>query len=229
MKNKKPKISVIIPAHNEERYILRPLESLEKQSFKDFETIIVLDSCTDKTKEKCLSNGCKIIEVKTKCLGKNRNIGAKNSEGEILVFIDADVRVDDNYLEEIDKAVANGFLHGRPRYYNDSSNIFVEEQLYLSNLFKMKYYPHTCFVTKKIFDSVHGYPEFYNWEDMVFSEKLRKYKGCMIDSSAYNSSRRFDKNGNFKELFSQTSSICNYFISYKLLKKKDVPNYPPVR
>ena len=47
-----PKISVIIPAHNEEKYIEKTLESLTKQDFADFETIVVANGCTDKTEEK---------------------------------------------------------------------------------------------------------------------------------------------------------------------------------
>lgn len=42
-------VSVIIPMYNEERYIARCLESLSKQSYKDFEVILVDDGSTDNT------------------------------------------------------------------------------------------------------------------------------------------------------------------------------------
>lgn len=45
------KASVIIPMYNEERYISRCLESLKKQTFKNFETILIDDGSTDKTVE----------------------------------------------------------------------------------------------------------------------------------------------------------------------------------
>ena len=46
-----PKISVIIPAHNEENYIKKSLHSLKSQTYQNFETIVVCNGCTDNTEE----------------------------------------------------------------------------------------------------------------------------------------------------------------------------------
>ena len=45
------KFLIIIPAHNEEEFILSCLDSLQKQSFQDFECVVVNDGSTDKTQE----------------------------------------------------------------------------------------------------------------------------------------------------------------------------------
>jgi len=42
-------ISIIIPACNEEKYLLDTIKSIKSQSFKDFEIIVVCDGCTDNT------------------------------------------------------------------------------------------------------------------------------------------------------------------------------------
>lgn len=84
------KISVIIPAHNEEKTISKCLDSIYNQTFKDFECVVVADACTDKTAEVAKSYGAKVIEANVHNDGLSRNIGMENSTGEWILFIDAD-------------------------------------------------------------------------------------------------------------------------------------------
>lgn len=90
------KLSVIVPAYNMEKYIGRVLDSIYSQTFKDFECIVIADSCTDKTAEIARSYGAKVIEANVRNEGVGRNIGIENSTGEWILFIDAD----DYYLHE---------------------------------------------------------------------------------------------------------------------------------
>lgn len=97
-----PKVSVIIPAYNEEKDIKNCLDSLFKQSYKDFEILVIDDGSTDKTKLIAKKyNGVKLIEGAHKGPGFSRNFGAKNSKGEILVFVDADMTFDKDYLKNL--------------------------------------------------------------------------------------------------------------------------------
>jgi len=91
-----PKLSVIVPAHNEEKSIGKCLESIYSQSFKDFECVVIADACTDKTAEIARSYGAKVIEADfhNECLG--RNAGIESTTGDWILFIDAD----DWYLHE---------------------------------------------------------------------------------------------------------------------------------
>ena len=84
------KISVIIPAHNEEKTISKCLDSIYNQTFKDFECVVVADACTDRTAEVAKSYGAKVIEANVHNDGLSRNIGMENSTGEWILFIDAD-------------------------------------------------------------------------------------------------------------------------------------------
>ena len=90
------KFSVIIPAHNEQAVISRALSSIETQSFKDYEVIVVCDACSDNTKEIAELYGAKVIEIDAHSSGAARNAGLDNANGEWILFCDAD----DWYLHE---------------------------------------------------------------------------------------------------------------------------------
>ena len=90
------KFSVIIPAHNEQAVISRALSSIEAQSFKDYEVIVVCDACTDNTKKIAELYGAKVIQIDAHSSGAARNAGLDNANGEWILFCDAD----DWYLHE---------------------------------------------------------------------------------------------------------------------------------
>ncbi|MCL5008620.1 MAG: glycosyltransferase family 2 protein, partial [Candidatus Marsarchaeota archaeon] len=68
-----PKISVIIPSYNEEKYLNYPLNALHKQTFKDFEIIVVDGNSSDKTRDIAKKHGARIIIEKRKGIGLARN------------------------------------------------------------------------------------------------------------------------------------------------------------
>ncbi len=226
-----PRISVIIPAHNEENYLDRPLKSLASQSFRDFETIVVADACTDQTIAVAKQCPCRIIEVQNRSIGANRNAGAKEAKSQILVFLDADVRVSDRYLEQVAAAAAKGHTCGRPRYFFDSRDLIIRNYMMLHNLFRLPYYPHSYFVTKEVFTASGGYKEaMNNWEDLEFSDRVSKLgKTCMIEAKAWNSDRRFSRSGFWHHFLYEIYSPLRYLISYKLLRIKTTTDYPVVR
>ena len=90
------RFSVIIPAHNSEKFIAKGLESIRNQSFQNFELIVVCDRCTDNTKAIAESYGAKTIDVDYGRDGLTRNAGLDIAQGEYILFLDHD----DNYLHE---------------------------------------------------------------------------------------------------------------------------------
>ena len=232
MKRKKPLISVIIPAYNEEKYIHIALSSIRAQSLKDYEIIVVADSCTDRTAEVAKGYGCKVIKVKTRNISKNRNIGASKAKADILVFLDADVKVSKGYLKDAYNAVKKGYGCGRPYYFSESSNFIKKNLWFLNNIAGLQYYMHTCFVDKECFDSVEGYSEDVKdyFEDMVFSERVNKIcKSCVVDAKAFNSNRRLEKNGFINDLIFQVNNSFRYFIMYKTFGIKPNKSWPTFR
>jgi glycosyltransferase involved in cell wall biosynthesis len=100
-KAKKTKISIIVPTLNEEKNISNLLLSLKKQSFKDFETIIVDGGSSDNTVRKARKFGAITIVKPGLKEFPSRNEGVKIARGEILLFTGADVVMLEKTLETI--------------------------------------------------------------------------------------------------------------------------------
>ncbi len=100
------KVSVIIPARNEEKRIRRLLDSLTRQTLQPFEIIVVDDSSEDETKNIVRSYGLKVVDagdLPDHWLGKPWACwqGARTAKGEIFVFLDADTYLSENGLQKI--------------------------------------------------------------------------------------------------------------------------------
>lgn len=101
------KISIIIPMYNLENFIVECLKSIERQSYKNFEVIIVDDGSTDLSNERAsefLSTSnldSFIVKQSNKGVSSARNTGIKHSTGIYLCFIDGDDMVESHYLERL--------------------------------------------------------------------------------------------------------------------------------
>ena len=85
-----PFFSIIIPAHNSETYILKGLESIQKQEFTDYELIVVCDACTDNTFKVAKEYTDKVYISNFGSAGGARNIGIDHATGEWILFMDDD-------------------------------------------------------------------------------------------------------------------------------------------
>lgn len=99
-----PKISVIIPVYNVEKYLRKCLDSILNQSFQDFEVICIYDISNDKTvdilKEYAeIDNRIKLIDNQKQGISNARNLGILNSKGEYLQFVDSDDWIEPNCFE----------------------------------------------------------------------------------------------------------------------------------
>ena len=105
-----PLISIIVPCFNNEKYVEKCLDSINQQSFKDFEVIIINDGSTDNSKE-IIEHFIKtkpnyhLINQKNMGVSTARNNGLKLVKGEFVCFVDADDYIESNYLKELYKAI----------------------------------------------------------------------------------------------------------------------------
>ena len=105
----KPFFSVIVPAHNSERYLEKCLLSIRQQTFTDYELIVVCDACTDKTARVARDYADRVIETNHGMDGLARNTGIDFSLGGWILFLDDDDWwIHEYVLEEIHK-VADRF------------------------------------------------------------------------------------------------------------------------
>lgn len=110
-------ISVIIPTYNESKYIKNCLESLSNQTLLPQEIIVIDDGSTDQTLK--IVNSMKIKNCKLKIVsqahrgaGAARNLGAQHATGDILVFLDADMEFDSNFLKNLVAPIIAGTTRG---------------------------------------------------------------------------------------------------------------------
>jgi glycosyltransferase involved in cell wall biosynthesis len=100
----KTDVSIIITAFNTEQFIKRCLQAILKQSYKNFELIIVNDGSKDKTKDIINSFNDERIKLvnnsKNQGIAKSRNIGLKKSKGEYIFFTDSDCMPNTEWLNQ---------------------------------------------------------------------------------------------------------------------------------
>ena len=119
----KMKASLILPVYNSEKYIEECLDSVETQTFKDFELIIINDNSQDNTTEILKKRGHKFYS-NDENLGfcKTINKGIKLAKGEYVVFLDHDMVYEPDYLKK--SFVEDADLIGaRSYYYKDKNQI----------------------------------------------------------------------------------------------------------
>lgn len=108
----RPLISVIVPCYNQAIFLPEALESLLKQTFQNWEVIIVDDGSPDNTKEvSCnyLARDCRFryIYQDNAGLPAARNFGIANARGEYILPLDADDKIADTYIEKALKIFEN--------------------------------------------------------------------------------------------------------------------------
>ncbi|MFA6603437.1 MAG: glycosyltransferase [Patescibacteria group bacterium] len=89
-------LSVIIPTYNESTYLPLLLRSIQAQNHKDFEVIVADAHSTDDTREIAKSFGARVVDGGMPGAGRNR--GAAAAQGEVLLFLDADVILPDPWF-----------------------------------------------------------------------------------------------------------------------------------
>ena len=120
-------VSVIIPTYNEEKDIGNCLSSLKNQSYKNFEIILVDDGSKDNTLDVAKKfPKVKMIKGEHRGPGFSRNLGAKEAKGNILVFIDADMSFEKDYIKNLIKPIIadkKGEVIGTTHDYEVAVNI----------------------------------------------------------------------------------------------------------
>lgn len=170
------KISAIIPTYNNEKTIEECIESLENQTVKLDEIIIIDSNSKDKTREIAKKLRCAVHNIKSN-RSKARNIGAKKARNNIITFIESDSVYDKNWskyvLEEFKKG-ANAVIDRRAVHNPKTLISRINNEIF--NIRYKNYTPFSMWIIKKdLFIELGGFDENLEAaEDRDFGDRLIK-------------------------------------------------------
>lgn len=105
-------ISIVVPVYNVEKYLGKCLDSLLKQTFSDFEILLIDDGSTDRSLKICekyaeKDSRIRVIHQKNQGLSAARNTGIENASGKYIGFIDSDDYIDEDMYEYLYEQITN--------------------------------------------------------------------------------------------------------------------------
>lgn len=224
-----PRISVVIPAYNEERYLPFCLEALLNQTYpKDkYEVIVVDNNSTDETAETARSYGARVLMEKRQGHVFALNKGMKAAKYEIIAVTDADTEVNNKWLATIEKAFRDKevvALTGGAHYGSRSKIINFLGKMMIQTYFRLHFALGRTALTgfnlavrKNAFYRIRGldirYQTFSDVDLGLRMKKVGKVIYCK-ELSVITSPRRWQK-GSFEDYYKYTSG---YFKSVWLQK-----------
>ena len=170
-------VSIIIPTKNSAAVIGAALKSIKSQNYKNTEIIVVDNFSTDNTKQIARKYTKKVFEIGPE-RSTQRNFGAKKSKGKYLLFIDSDMTIEKNVIEEgvriFEQDIKVGGLIipeksiGKSYWAKCKS---LEKKFYEG----VSWIEAGRFYRKKVFDSVKGFdPSLISGEDWDLSHRVEK-------------------------------------------------------
>jgi glycosyltransferase involved in cell wall biosynthesis len=208
------KVSIIIPACNEEKYIEKTLRNIPSK----YEIIVVCNGCTDNTEQIAKKFPVKLISIQQRGTSRAKNIGAREATGGMLIFLDADIIINENIIQAISKT----------KY--DIGTIKL-----LPNLKKLKAYIYTfirnfrgkflhaggvIFCKKRLFLKTGGFNENLKFrEDTALIKKIKTFGSYgFINIPGTVNLRRLEKMGYLRSAIPGIKSIFKKEIDYPIIR-----------
>lgn len=225
------KISVIIPAHNEELYIANTLQAVCGQDYSDFEVIVVDNVSTDKTAQVAAKFPVTILHENRKGTQWALECGRNVAKGEIIARLDADCLPDRDWLTKGARLFSNPRVMAvsGPYDYYDGSQVFRYFFLFVQ---KIIYYSvnilcrilhiggllvgGNSFMRASGLHTINGFDtsiQFYG-DDTDVAKRMSRIGRVIFNNSLIlkSSARRLASQGIIKTLFIYVISFCNVII-----------------
>ena len=194
-----PRITIVIPAHDEASYLPATLAAIDRQTFRDFETIVVANACSDATYE-IAARHCRALKLDSPGQSAAQNAGAQAAKGEILLFLDADVVLPPTALELVAAKFGSGTFEARPskgRFWYRAVYAF-RNFVHSTGLYRSHLGGILC--PRELFLRIGGFDE--QWEPRsnrdLIRRLLRSGSFCYLRAPVTVSTRRYESWGVWK-------------------------------
>jgi glycosyltransferase involved in cell wall biosynthesis len=199
--------SIIVPTYMEEGCIEKCLRSIVEQQYKrtEFEIIVSDARSTDNTTDIARRFADSVIVKDRKGIAYGRNAGAKNASGDILVFVDADATLDQNFLCYCHQEFSNPAIIGMTGIAKPSDGGILQRFVYRNTyglvrffqLFGLSLFPGICIAYRRsVFLDMGGFREDFGIvEDLDLSRRMSHIGSCTVNNKAraFVSTRRLEK------------------------------------
>jgi glycosyltransferase involved in cell wall biosynthesis len=211
--------SIVIPTYNEAKYIQPLLESMDRQTVKPREVIMV-DGSDDGTRQIAASHGVKVLNQTVRRVSWARKRGFEAAKGEFVVSTDADTTLVPDYLQHVERIFTDKGIVAvvGPVYLADGPGVFRLMSRTLFSLFlrlsivigrpNLNGMNFAC--RKDAYDRVGGFdPEMVTGEDVYLGLKLKTVGRIVYDPrvKVYTSARRIDGMGGWRFLWHHTKNF----------------------
>lgn len=204
-------ISVVVAAYRVEAYVQKCLESISRQTYRDFEAIVVLDGAADNTPAICRAFAREdsrfvVVERENGGLAAARNTGLEHCRGEYIAFVDSDDAVAPDFLSTLIGAMqesgsdiaACGYVredeNGGELYHIDREKAIMSGEEFLNSMLIPINRSYGAFVWNKLYKAqiirehqVRFPEQRVLFEDHWFNYQYMKYaeSGCYAPACPY--------------------------------------------
>jgi len=212
-----PRMSLVIPAYNEERVLPRLLDSVEAAARRyahgaaAVQVIVANNASTDRTAELARERGCDVVPVAKRSIAAARNAGFAAARGEIVGFVDADMQIHPGTFDAIETALASDRIVGGATgctLDRWSLGLAVTYALFIPMVWLTRFDTGVVFCRRRDFEATGGYDESLRVaEDVALLFALRRVgrkQGKRLTRlrhvKAVASTRKFDEYGDWHYL-----------------------------
>ncbi|MCB2196803.1 MAG: glycosyltransferase [Bacteroidetes bacterium] len=227
------KFSVIIPVYNRPDELKELLESLKKQTYKNFEVIVVEDGSSLKS-DSIVEDYQKDLEIKyyfkpNSGPGQSRNYGSERATGAYHVFFDSDCIIPEKYFEIVNNRLENEMVdaYGGPDMaHPDFTPIQKSINYSMTSFFttggirggmkdEKKFHPRSFNMgfTQEVFEKTQGFSKMRFGEDVDMSLRIieQGFSTTLIKDAAVYHKRRVDFRKFFKQVYNSGIARINLY------------------
>lgn len=207
-----PFISVIIPTFNRLELLKETLDSVRKQTYRDFEIVVVNDGSTDGTGEWLKQqHDLLVIEQSNSGIATARNSGASVARGAWLAFLDHDdlwspdkLSIQSQFVADNPDVALVSARHVRlgKRYLRPRRPKWIKGDLLIKEYAESFIHTSSVMIRRDVFDAIGGFPtrysfadEFDVWLEIAASYPMAHYNGPLVFIRFYESNTSHNRIG----------------------------------